>query len=258
MRIDLNAFVGDYPFRRLADASAAGLLKAMDRTGIDEAWVSYLPSLFWRDPGEGNPLLYQIAAEHRRLRPVPAVHPELPAWRDVLREAVDRGVPAVRCDPCFYGIHPAGREVQQLLDECGRNRLPLLMTARLEDGRQRHPNDRADPLEPWAIRSLIRGSPGGRLIVTHADREYVEQVHFGSTPEEARRILWDICWIWGPPEDHLATLLGTVGLERFAFGTGAPLRLPEASVCKLDLLDLTGPQREQIESRNLRAFSTID
>ena len=95
------------------------------------------------------------------------------------------------------------------------------------------------------------------LIVTHADREFVEQVHFGSTPEEARRILWDICWIWGPPEDHLATLLETVGIERFAFGTGAPLRLPENSVCKLDLLDLERADREAIESGNLRAFSRL-
>ena len=32
--------------------------------------------------------------------------------------------------------------------------------------------------------------------------------------------------VWGPPEDHLATVLRTVGVERFLFGTGQPLRLP--------------------------------
>ena len=62
-------------------------------------------------------------------------------------------------------------------------------------------------------------------------------MHFGSTPAEAERILWDICWIWGPPEDHLALLLKTVGPERFTFGTGMPLRIPENSVAKLDLLE---------------------
>ena len=137
---------------------------------------------------------------------------------------------------------------------CAAAGLPLLMAARLEDGRQRHPNDRAEGLPPWAVRSLIRSNPELRLIVTHADREFVEHVHFGATPSEAKRMLWDICWIWGPPEDHLALLLRTVGVDRFTFGTGMPLRLPENSLCKLDLLDLAAEQREAIESANLNSF----
>jgi predicted TIM-barrel fold metal-dependent hydrolase len=91
--------------------------------------------------------------------------------------------------------------------------------------------------------------------VTHADRGFIEEVHFGSTSEEASRIWWDISWIWGPPEDHLERLVGTIGVDRFVFGTGQPLRIPETSVAKLDLLDLTGEQREAIESKNAQSLS---
>jgi hypothetical protein len=49
-----------------------------------------------------------------------------------------------------------------------------------------------------------------------------------------------------------------VGIERFAFGTGAPLRLPENSVCKLDLLDLSTDQRHALESSNLERFVIDD
>jgi predicted TIM-barrel fold metal-dependent hydrolase len=80
-------------------------------------------------------------------------------------------------------------------------------------------------------------------------------VHFGSTPEESTRILWDISWIWGPPEDHLETLLRTVGVDRFVFGTGQPLRLPENAVAKLDLLNLPVEQRTVIESGNVARLS---
>jgi hypothetical protein len=131
-----------------------------------------------------------------------------------------------------------------------------MLAVRLEDGRQRHPNDRVPELPAAAVRALIRSDADLRLLVTHADRAFVEEVHFGSTPEEARRILWDICWIWGPPEDHLATLLDTIGADRFVFGTGQPLRLPENSVAKLDLLDLPGDKREAIESRNVRELAS--
>ena len=48
MRIDVNAFVGSYPYRRVPGTSPEGVLGAMDRLGIDEAWVTHLPGLFWR------------------------------------------------------------------------------------------------------------------------------------------------------------------------------------------------------------------
>jgi predicted TIM-barrel fold metal-dependent hydrolase len=144
--------------------------------------------------------------------------------------------------------------MQALVRACSAEKVPLMLSVRFEDARQRHPHDRAPELPPWAVRSLVRSDPGVRLLVTHADRPFVEEVHFGSTAEESSRILWDICWIWGPPEDHLGTLLRTVGIERFVFGTGQPLRLPENSVAKLDLLDLAPEQRKAIESENGRAF----
>ena len=56
--------------------------------------------------------------------------------------------------------------------------------------------------------------------------------------------------IWGPPEDHLETLLETIGPARFVFGTGQPLRIPENAIAKLDLLDLPAGARADIESGN--------
>lgn len=252
MRIDVNAFVGAYPYRRVPGASPDGLLHAMGRVGIEEAWVSHLPSLFWRQPMEGNPWLYETTAHEPRLKPVPALHPGLSGWEAALAEAADRRAPAVRCDPVFFGLDPAGPELRALGAACGAARVPLMMAVRLEDARQRHPNDRSADLPAAAVRGLIRSDDELRLVVTHADRSFIEEVHFGSTPEEANRIWWDVSWIWGPPEDHLGTLLETVGVERFVFGTGQPLRIPETSLAKLDLLDLPPNRRAAIESGNVR------
>ncbi len=255
MRVDVNGFVGSYPFRRVPGTSPEALLRAMDRVSIDRAWVSHLPGVFWRDPAAGNPWLYGTAQRYERLDPVPAVHPGVVGWEAVVSQAREAGAPAVRCDPTYYGIDPVGSDMRALVRACSAEGLPLMQAVRLEDARQRHPNDRAAELPPWAVRALVRSDPGVHLIITHADRPFIEEVHFGSTPEESSRILWDICWIWGPPEDHLETLLRTIGIERFVFGTGQPLRLPENSVAKLDLLDLTPQQRAKIESENVVTLS---
>lgn len=254
MRIDVNAFVGHYPFRRIEGGAPEQLLGAMDRTGIDEAWVGNLPAVFWRDPTEGNETLYRIAAAHDRLKPVPAVHPGLDGWRDILAEACDRGAPAVRVDPLFYGVSPLGGEVAAVTAEAGRLGLPIILAVKLEDGRQRHPNDGSADLTAAMIRGLVRSNDRARFIVTHADRDCVEQVHYGSTPDEAARVLWDICWLWGPPQDDLEHLVRTVGAERFCFGTGMPLRIPESSVAKLELLETSREVRQAIEAGNARRF----
>jgi uncharacterized protein len=251
MRIDVNAFLGAYPYRRVPGTSAEALLGAMARTAIDTAWVSHLPSLFWRQPMEGNAWLYETASRQPRLKPVPALHPGLEGWQAALREAADRGAPVVRCDPTYYGLEPAGPEMRQLAAACAGARLPLMMAVRLEDARQRHPNDPTAELPAAAVRALIRSDGDLRLLVTHADRGFIEEVHFGSTPEEAARVWWDVSWVWGPPEDQLATLIDTIGAERLLFGTGQPLRIPELSVAKLDLLELGVEQRAAIESGNL-------
>jgi predicted TIM-barrel fold metal-dependent hydrolase len=253
MRTDVNAFLGAYPFRRVPGTSPEALLAAVERCGIDQAWVSHLPGIFWRDPAAGNDWLVDTARRHPALRPVPAVHPEQTGWESVLRLAADAGAPAVRCDPTFYGIAPAGPSMRALVAACARAGLALMLAVRLEDGRQRHPHDHAPELPAAAVRALIRADAGARLVVTHADRPFIEEAHFGSTPDEAARIWWDICWIWGPPEDHLETLLRTIGPSRFLFGTGQPLRIPENAAAKLDLLDLEPAERASLETHNAEA-----
>src|SRR3989442_8869220 len=75
MRVDVNALLGAYPWRRVPGTSPEALRAAMDRAGIDEAWVSHLPSFFWRSPGEGNAWLYEATGRDQRLKPIAAASP---------------------------------------------------------------------------------------------------------------------------------------------------------------------------------------
>ena len=86
------------------------------------------------------------------------------------------------------------------------------------------------------VRALARAGDSVRLVVTAASREMIEEVHWGLTPDEQQRVFWDISWIWGPPEDHLAKLFRTIGSKRFVFGTQWPLRLTQTPRANLDLL----------------------
>jgi hypothetical protein len=253
--IDVAAFVGEYPYRSISHGTTDWLLAQMDRLGIDRAWVGHLPSVLYKDPAPGNAALeHALVNQSERLVHVPVVNPALPRWEDDTNRAVAMGAPAVRSYPLHQGLDPAGGEMRVLAAALAAAEIALLLTVRFEDVRQRHPLDTVPDLPPAAVRKLVRSDPDVRVIVTHADRAFVEEVHFGLTPSEATRVLWDISWIWGPPENHLAKLIDTMGVQRFGLGTGMPLRIPDTPFARLDLLDLSPAERAALLGGNLNAF----
>jgi len=235
--IDVNTLIGPYPFRFVPHPDPDVLVRVLEREGLTAAWVGHLPTAFYRDPGAGNAQLYTaLASFSDRLRPTPCIRPDWPHWDRALETARNAGAAAVRVYPSQWQLAPGDSRLSELALACGAAKLPVLLTVRFEDLRQRHPLDVAGDLQAAAVRALARAGDQVRLVVTAAGREFIEEVHWGLTAAEQRRVVWDFSWVWGPPEDHLAKLFRSIGAERFVFGTQWPLRLTQSPRANLDLL----------------------
>lgn len=241
--LDVHAFIGPYPFRHLPHPEPDVLVRVLDRESVEAAWVGHLPSAFHRDPSHGNTVLATALEPYRdRLKAAPIVRPDWPGWERELARAAEGGAVAIRAYPPQWGLAADGGAMISLATACAAKRLPLLLTVRFEDARQRHPMDVAGDLAAEPIRVLARAHTGVRLVVAAAGRALIEEVHWGLTPDERAAVWWDLSWIWGPPEDDLAHLYRTVGAERFVYGSGWPLRLAQTPRANLALLpsDLAG------------------
>ena len=240
--IDVAAYVGPYPFRELPHPDPATLARVLDREGVRGAWVGYLPAPWQRDPSPGNEALFAQCAPHATLRPVPTIRPDWPEWERTLASAVDRDVPAVRAYPCHWALAPGDRVMRSLAIACGEVGLPLILTVRFEDMRQRSHLDAATDLSAAHVRAAVRADSRVHVIVTAAGREMIEEVHWSLTAEEQSRLWWDFAWVWGPPEDHLGHLFRTIGGDRFVLGLHWPLRLVQGPLANLELLpdDVSG------------------
>ena len=214
--IDVNTLIGPYPFRYVPHPDPDVLIRVLDREQIGAAWVGHLPSAFYRDPVLGNiELAKALEPFADRLRAVPTIRPDWPKWTRLVDDAASMGAPAIRVYPPQWGMGPHDSRMLELANAAGDHGLAVLLTVRFEDLRQRHWMDGAGDLSGAAIRALARSGSSVRLVVTAASRELVEEVHWGLTPDEQARVFWDISWIWGPPEDHLAKLLRTIGAATF-------------------------------------------
>lgn len=234
--IDCAAYIGPFPFRELPHPEPAVLVRVLEREGLSGAWVGYLPAPWQRDPAPANDALFAALAPHAELRAAPLVRPDWPHWERTLRDVVERGAAAIRAYPMHWGLGPHDHRMRALALACGEIGMPLLLTVRFEDLRQRSGLDVAGDLTAAHIRALARAGERVRLVVTGAGRELLEESHWGLTPEEQRRVHWDFAWIWGPPEDQLAHLFRTIGAGRFVYGTHWPLRLTQNPRANLDLL----------------------
>jgi len=236
--IDINAWIGAYPFREVPHPDPDVLVRVLDREGFSGAWVGHLPGAFHRDPEPSNRALYAAVAPYRAvLHPAPIVRPDWPQWERTLATAKSEGAPAVRVYPAQCGMGPGHSGLAELMLACGESGIALHITVRFEDLRQRHAMDSAGDVPAATLRALARLSGSrGHLVVAGAGRELLEETHWGLTPDEQARVWYDFGWIWGPPEDHFEHLVRTVGAARLAWSSWWPLRLAQQARALVDLL----------------------
>jgi len=240
--IDVTSWIGGYPFRDVPHPDPEILVRVLEREGFAGAWVGHLPGAFHRDPVPSNRTLYAALEPFAGvLLPTPIVRPDWPGWTEMLRDAVNAGAPAVRAYPAQWGLGPGHPAMAELAFACGEAGVALHLTVRFEDLRQRHPMDSAGDVPAATVRAMARLA-GSRchLVVAGAGRELIEETHWGLTPLEQQRVFYDFGWVWGPPEDHFAHLVQTVGAERLAWSSWWPLRLTQQSRALVDLLPRHG------------------
>ncbi len=235
--VDVSAWIGPYPFRDVPHPDPEVLVRVLERERIGRAWVGWLPSAWHRDPAAGNARLLEALAPWRDvLDPAPAIRPDWPGWERELARQLDAGAAAIRVYPAQWGLGPGHPALTALARLCASVAKPLHITIRVEDLRQRHPLDTAGDVPAATIRTLARAGTGCTLVVSGAGRDHIEEVCWGLTPEERTLVWFDFGWVWGPPEEHFAHLVRTLGPDRFVLGTQWPLRLVQQSRALLALL----------------------
>ncbi len=234
--IDVNAWIGGFPYRHVPHPEPAVLARVVAREGLSGAWVGHLPSAFWRDPSPGNTELYAALAPYPTLHPAPCIRPDWPGVERQVAAAVAAGAPAVRVYPMQWGLAPGDGSLGRLGAACAEAGLVVVFTVRFEDVRQRHPLDVSSDLTAAHVRAFIRAENAPPTVLTHAGRDLIEEIFWSLTERERARLWFDFCCVWGPPEDHLSAMFRTLGPARFVYGTGWPLRLTQAPRSSLDLL----------------------
>lgn len=249
--IDVNASLGQWPFRRVSgDESAASLVARLRRVGITSAWVSSYEGLLHRDVAAVNERL-AAACRGQPLVPFGVVNPSLPDWQDDVRRCREVwNMPGIRVFPNYHGYSLDSALFAELVSLCDRHGLIVQLAAKMEDERTHHPLVKVPPVDLTPLQDVLAANSKVRVVLLNA---------MAVIRGEALAQLVESRQVWV----ETATLEGAAGIEgilksipanRLLLGTHAPLFLPESAIGKLDESNLGETLRRQISLENAAAL----
>lgn len=249
-RVDVNVHLSRWPFRRLPLDEPQLLVARLKKLGFTEAWAGSFDAILHRDLSEVNRRLAETCRQYGSdglLRPVGAVNPALPDWREDFRRCVEvHRMHAVRIYPGYHGYGLDAGDVAELLQLAGRAGVLVQIAVALEDARTQHPLVRIADVDLAPLPGLLERSPdvpvmliNHRLSAEAAGRlARFENLSFDTARVEAT--------------EGIERLMASVGSARVMLGTHAPFLIPESALIKVYESNLDESQITGLVSGNAR------
>src|SRR5690606_15227847 len=107
MLIDINAYIGHWPFKQLQYNTCEALLKRMNRFGVDISIISNLHGLFYKNTQSANRELFNELTSKRvfsdRFIPFAVINPIYAGWKNDFKESVNKfGMRGLRLYPKYH------------------------------------------------------------------------------------------------------------------------------------------------------------
>ncbi|BET65200.1 hypothetical protein ASA1KI_01180 [Opitutales bacterium ASA1] len=244
---DADAWIGAWPFALRPEQTAAGLAARLAAAGIARALVSPLAAVLAPDSMPANEHLLRETRPYPELLPLPLLDLRLSHWRDDLaRLAADARIRAIRIAPGWHHFSWNSREIDELADALHLRRLGLVVTARLEDERQRHHALRIRGPSVSVLSRLLRRLAPVRVLCTGLYlREILALAEHDNLFADTAMAEWD---------DTFHVLLEKVSARRLCFGSLSPFLSLPANVAKIRTARLGSRVHRDIACSNLERF----
>ncbi len=248
--IDINAYLGHFAFRQLRHNTPGGLLRLMDRAGIERAAVSSASAITYRNAQAGNEELAADTKGRGRLIPFAVLNPAYAGWRDDLQICQEEfGMKGLRLYPRWHGYKLTDPASLELIHAAAGRGMLITIPVRVEDRRQQSWLVDVADVPHDEIAAVVKAAPAARFAI-------LQGVGFaGSVLGRPNNGLpgnysIEISLLTALIANEIGQLIAALGPDRILFGTGAPFHYPESAVLKLDVLDAPAPVKDRIRRGN--------
>ena len=266
MFIDINTYVGHWPFRNLKYNTLDGLDALAQKHDITHMVVANLHGLFYKDVNVANEELLEELKSYKGktvFLPMAMVNPLYPGWEDDAREMIKAGFAGFEIAPLYHGykltgelrqdsyfLHFPAEAVMALAQELD---VPVRICARFEDGRGRGRMDIFEDLTGDDYYALLSKYPDVHVICNSFVPSAAGE-KFGALLKTRKNTYFDTikadCQN-GDPEQILAV----VSMDQVCYGSLSPFNYMEASL--IDMEYGVAYDSEAMKTNAARAFKAL-
>ena len=253
--VDINAWLGSWPFRGLRDNTPETLIRRLDRAGIGTAAVSRIEAILHRSVQPANERLAEdLEGFTDRLIAMATINAADPNWEGDLRRChEDLGMRGARLFPQYHDFAVDGPEARKVVAACTERGLPVFIPHRIEDVRQRHWMDPGRMVDLNGVANLIAAASGATIVIPNArgiassavwqrkeirDREWYFDMSLAEVHYSLSRNVNQM--------GDLSDFIEQGGADHLVFGTHAPFSYPSAARVKCAVLPVNEETLEEI------------
>ena len=236
MLLDINAYVGHWPFKQLQYNTCAKLLERMNKFSVDRSVISNLNGIFYKNTQSANEELFEeLKSENSfndRFIPFAVINPIYAGWKDDLDDCVSKkGMKGIRVYPQYHDYDITDPSFIELVKIARDKGLPVAIDVRMVDSRQRSwmdipvfvPGERKDIIfKEWQLKNVIpviKEVPEAKFIIVNIANSMKLNDEESAIINKAD-VLFDTS---GRSMSDLPELIKKFGKEKFAFGSHAPI-----------------------------------
>lgn len=265
MFIDINTYVGHWPFRNLEFNTLAGLDALAREYDITHMVVANINGLFYKDANAANLELLKELEEYdgkTKFIPMAIVNPAYPGWERDAREMIARGFCGFELAPLYHGyslapemlfdeyspVHRAGK-VMELASELG---VPVRVCASFENFRGRSDLDTPKNISANDYVALISKYEDVPLLATGFSMFAAGKL--GELAKSRKNIFFDTTTTALLASDLFRKAAGNVPQECICFGSFSPFNYMETNLLRIEL---SGLDAEKIKQNGKKAFKNL-
>lgn len=261
MLIDSNAYIGHWPFRKFEYNHPDALLGRMKEFGTDLTIISHLNGVFYKNTQSANEELHEVLQEKRKYResfiPFAVINPIYGGWREDFDTSIGQmGMKGVRLYPKYHFYDLTNPACIELVKMCRDKGVPVVLTLRMVDSRT---SSWLDIEKEWALKDvvpIVRAVPDAKYIICNVANNT-------SLNDDDVRLFREANLLMDTSGRNIlnwSSLLSTFGIEKFCFGTHAPLLDYASGLLRIEALresEADEAAKEQIRSGNLKKMLGI-
>lgn len=230
MLIDINAYVGNWPYKQMAYSTCEALLGKMNQFGVDKAVVANMSGIFYKNCQAANEVLFAEIESHatysERIIPFAIINPVYPGWESDFDKCLKAGIKGIRIYPQYHDYQFTDPKCVALVKMAREHDMVIGLTVRMVDSRQKSWMDLdqvagTDKPEMGLLDLLpiMKEVPDAKYFILNLANGYqLKNEDFDLIMKS--KVLMDTS---GRSLANMAEAMEFYGADKFAFGTHAPI-----------------------------------